>query len=388
MRKGSILLLSLLLLFVSTAAGQEPAPVPAPAAAPGGGSPAGPAPETLAVEEDGAISREGRVTRYWQVNHESPATLQKELESFLGADVKLMPKSQNILRIEAPKEKWPVVEKLLEVLDVPTPQVYVEAKIIEIKYDNNLELGVEATYDRREGTDASQPFFGKFTGNFNPESYLESVGTSTPFTGGSFEFETVGDSTAKRGEYTYILRALQERGSAEILSKPSIIAMQGKKAMITTGLNYPVQTVEVRGNQTFVTTKFEKTGIQLEITPQLVGRTFVSLAIMAKDSQITERVPGPEGSLNPVISERSANTEVSVRDGETIIIGGLLTSSTMESKRGLPLLSDIPLLGYLFSATRTQEVKSELVFFITPRIIKQREQSIILPPSERLRLNQ
>jgi type II secretory pathway component GspD/PulD (secretin) len=382
MDRGWVVCLAVLALIPSSVFGQTPPPDPPKA-------PELPTPDSaITVEEDGSVTKEGRVTRYWQVNHESPASLQKELESFLGADVKLVPKSQNVLRIDAPVEKWPVVERLLDVLDVPTPQVYVEAKIIEIKYSSNLEFGVEASYNRRAATDASQPFFGKFTGNFNPESYLESLGTSTPFGGGSFEFDTVGRYAAEHGEYTYILRALQERGSAEILSKPSIIAMQGKKATITTGLNYPVQTVEVRGTQTFVTTKFEKTGILLEITPQLVGRTFVSLDIMAKDSQITEQVPGPEGSLNPVIAERSATTQVSVRDGETIIIGGLLTTSTLESKRGLPLLSDIPLLGYFFSSTRTQEVKSELVFFITPRIIKQREQSIILPPGERRRLNQ
>jgi type II secretory pathway component GspD/PulD (secretin) len=147
-----------------------------------------------------------------------------------------------------------------------------------------------------------------------------------------------------------------------------------------------VNTVQVRGNQTTVTTAFEKTGITLDITPQLVGRDYVQLQIKAEDSQVTERIPGPSGSLNPVISTRSASTDVSVRDGETIIIGGLLSSSTIESKTGLPIVSDIPLLGYLFSSTRTQEVKSELVFFITPRIIKQKEHTVILPPGERKRI--
>jgi type IV pilus assembly protein PilQ len=277
------------------------------------------------------------------------------------------------------------VEKLLEVIDVPAPQVYVEAKIIEIKYDTNLEFGFEGSYNRRAATEGAQPFFGKFTGTFNPESYLESLGTSRPFQGGTFEFDRV--NTEEKGELSYVLRALQERGSAEILSQPSIIASQGKKAMITTGQRFPVQSVDVRGSQTIVTTKFEKTGIKLEITPSLVGRDYVSLDIKAEDSQVTERIPGPEGSLNPVISERTASTQVNVRDGETIIIGGLLSSSTIEAKAGLPLLMDIPILGYIFSSTRTQEVKAELVFFITPRIIKRKEQTVILPPGERKRIN-
>ena len=118
----------------------------------------------------------------------------------------------------------------------------------------------------------------------------------------------------------------------------------------------------------------------------LVGREFVTLEIKAEDSQITERVPGPEGSINPVISSRSAETKVNVRDGETIIIGGLLSSATIESKAGIPIISDIPIIGFLFSSTRTQEVKGELVFFITPRIIKRQEATIIVPPIERDRI--
>ncbi len=373
-----------LLLIVLAAAGAS-AQDPAPAAAP---PPAAPPPPNLAVEEDGAVDRGGLVTRYWQVNHEQPATIQKEMDTFLGGDVKVTPKGQNIVRIDAPREKWPIIEKLLEVVDAPVPQVYVEAKIIEIRYDSNLEIGVEAAYDRRKATGAAQPFFGKFTGNFNPDSYLEAIGTSRPFTGGSFEFQTVGTRAVEHGEYTYIIRALQERGTAEILSQPSIIATQGKKATINTGVSYPVQNVEVRGNQTVVTTEFKDTGIKLEITPTLVGRTYVALQLLAEDSQITTYVPGPEGSQNPVISKRSATTEVSVRDNETIIIGGLLTTATVSERRGLPILSDIPILGYLFGATMDSEVKNELVFFITPRILKHREQAVILPPGERRRIEE
>ena len=347
-----------------------------------------PAEPEIKVNRDGSIERGDLVTRYWQVNHESPATLGQELLLYVGSkDVKIAPKSQNILRIEAPREKWPIIESLLEVLDVPAPQVYVEAKIIEIKYDSNLEFGFEGSYDRRKATDAAQPFFGSFGANFNPESYLESLGTGTIFQGGTFNFKTVGTrNVAGHGEYSYIVRALQSRGSAEILSQPSIIAAQGKKASITTGLRFPVQSVDIRSGQTIVTTKFEKTGIKLDIEPKLVGRDYVNLSIKAEDSQVTERIAGPSGSLNPVISERTAATEVTVRDGETIIMGGLLSSSTIESKQGLPFISDIPLIGLLFSSNRTQEVKSELVFFITPRIIKRKEQTVILPPGESHRL--
>jgi type II secretory pathway component GspD/PulD (secretin) len=403
MRTGGIcLLLALLTVTASAAYGQEKKPAakkPAAAKKPPAAkkTPApkkqAPALPTLRVTEDGSIETGNSVIRYWHVNHKAPTLIAGELlrfKEFLGPDVVWDEKtrSQNILRLEAPAEKWPLLEKLLEVIDVPEPQVFVEAKIIEIKYDSNLEFGVEAIYDRRKATDAAQPFFGKFVGAFNPESYLDSLGTSTPWGGGTFEFKTVNDRwVAEHGEYTYILRALQERGSAEILSKPSIIATQGQKATITTGEKFPVQTVSLRGNQPTVSTTFEETGIKLDIEPILVGREYVTLSIHAEDSQVTGTVPGPEGSVQPIISKRQATTRVNVRDGETIIIGGLLISSTLETKSGLPFISDIPLLGYLFSATKTAESKGELVFFIRPSIIKRSmQQSVIVPPGERRRI--
>ena len=373
MRTGMVGLLCACLTFTALPALGQEAKAPPPE-------------QTIGVGYDGSIEHDGVVTRYWQVNHEEPSVLQKELQTYVGADVKVTARGLNSLRIDAPAEKWPIIEKLLEVLDEPAPQVFVEAKIIEIKYDNNLEFGWEGAYDRRKATDGAQPFFGSFVGAFNPESYLEAIGTDQPFQGGTFDFKTIGNSVEKHGEYTYIFRALQRRGMVEILSQPSIIATQGKKATITTGLKFPVQSVEVRGNQTIVTTKFEQTGIKLEIEPKLIGRSYVTLSIVAEDSQITDFVAGPEGSLNPVIAERTAKSEVGVRDGETIIIGGLLSSSSIESKGGLPFISDIPLIGYLFSSFKDKETKAELVFFITPRIIKRREQSVILPPAERARM--
>ena len=386
---GVCLLLALLAAVAPPAMGQDKKPpaakqTPAPKKAP--------PVLKFRILEDNSIETDKVIIRFWQVNHKAPGALATELSVFkeyLGTDVQWDEKTRgmNILRIEAPPEKWPLLMKLLEVLDVPEPQVFVEARIIEIKYDSNLEFGVEAMYDRRVANDAAQPFFGKFVGNFNPESYLESLGTGVPWGGGSFEFKTVNKRwVAKHGEFEYIFRALQERGSAEILSKPSIIATQGRKATIITGTKFPVQTVSLRGNQPTVSTTFVETGIKLEIEPTLIGRGFVSLNILAEDSQITEVIPGPEGSLQPVIRKRSAQTQANVRDGETIIIGGLLTTSTIESKSGLPLLQDIPLLGYLFSATKTREVKGELVFFIQPQIIRRSvEQQVIVPPGERKR---
>ena len=114
-----------------------------------------------------------------------------------------------------------------------------------------------------------------------------------------------------------------------------------------------------------------------------IGREHVRMKVKPEVSQVTGFVTLEEGAQYPIISTRNAETTVTVRDGETLIVGGLMSTSTIESKTQVPLIGDIPLLGRLFSSTKTTDVKSELVFFITPRILRARtggEMRVIKPP--------
>jgi type II secretory pathway component GspD/PulD (secretin) len=141
--------------------------------------------------------------------------------------------------------------------------------------------------------------------------------------------------------------------------------------------------VESRGSQTFVRTKFEDTGIKLNITPEFIGREHVRLKVKPEVSVVIDYITLEGGVQSPVISTRNADTTVTVRDGETLIIGGLLSTTTIEDRTSLPLLGDIPVLGYLFGSTQKKDVKTELVFFITPRIVRPRtgsEMRVIKPP--------
>jgi type II secretory pathway component GspD/PulD (secretin) len=276
------------------------------------------------------------------------------------------------------------MDRILAMLDKPLPQVYVQAKVIEIRYDSNLEFGVEASNDRNPATDAPNTFFRRADTTFNPPSYLESLRPgAAPFQGATAVFKLLGDDVSDHGALDFLVRAVQTKGTAEILSQPALIATEDRPASIITGEKIPVPSVETHGTTTIVRTLFEQTGIKLIITPLFIGREYVKMAVAPEVSAVREFISGGEGTQVPIIAKRSATTTVTVRDGETLIIGGLLTTSTIESRAQIPILGDIPLLGDLFGSRQTVDAKSEVVFFITPRIIRARtgvSLGVIRPP--------
>jgi type II secretory pathway component GspD/PulD (secretin) len=338
---------------------------------------------------DGSITMpDGLVKKYYESDFLDGAklgTLVKELDRWKSdkGQFRVMPDQHTVEIIERP-EHLPLIERVLKMLDKPERQVYVDAKIIEITYDSNFEFGVEFLFDKNPATDSADTFFRMATGTFNPSSYLDSLRPGAPaFQGSQLNFQLIGDNVEDEGALSYIMRAVQQRGNAEILSQPSLLATEKKAAKIITGTQTPVPQIESRGASTFVRTKFEETGIKLNITPEFIGREHIRMKVTPEVSQVTGFVT-LEGNVEvPVISTRNADTTVTVRDGETLIIGGLMSTATVEDRTQVPLLGDIPLLGYLFGSTRKKEIKTELVFFITVRIVRARsgsEMRVIIPP--------
>ena len=303
-----------------------------------------------------------------------------------GARLVVMSDGHTVEVTERP-ENFPLLDRLLSTLDKPDPQVYVEAKVIEVRYDSKFEFGVEGMLDKDPATDAKNTFFRSVTGVFNPPSYLDSLRPgATEFQGGTVVFKLLGDAVSDQGALDFLVRSVQTKGTAEILSQPSLIATEREKATIVTGEKIPIQKVETHGTITIVKPVFEQTGIQLEITPEFIGRDHVRMAVNPQVSGVREYIDGGQGTQVPVIVERKASTTVTVRDGETLIIGGLMSTSTIEQRTQIPVVGDLPVVGWLFSSRQKIDTKSELVFFITPRIIRARTGvalQVVKPPEMR-----
>lgn len=295
---------------------------------------------------------------------------------------------ENLLILTFPAAYREVLREFLDLFDIPEPQVFIKAKVVEVTLDQNLEYGVSLFFDRSTATSGNpSTFFQGARTSFRPNSF------TSPFlsplnTGVGLLFEDLG---MDEGTLVAQIEALRERGAANILSEPSILATQGQLATLITGQETPISEVVLSGGSTErITTKFKETGIRLDFTPLHIGRDYVKLRVRPEVSSVTgfQVVETKDSTVqNPIIAQRNAETVVTIRDGMTLVIGGLYAISEIDSKAGVPLLGDIPILGFLFSRTKKTKVKSELDFFITPHILKQRlDKSIFRPPGETERM--
>ncbi|MEI6430934.1 MAG: type II and III secretion system protein, partial [bacterium] len=188
-----------------------------------------------------------------------------------------------------------------------------------------------------------------------------SVSTANTNTG-SFSYDTVG---VLPQSFNLTLNALEKTGKARVRARPQMAVVNGKSANIFIGAQRFIQTQYNSFGQTQVRIQPVDVGVKLAVTPLTGGNGEVTTTIAPEVSNITEQ--DPLTGL-PVLSTRNANTTVRVRDGETIVIGGLTLDQAQVINRKVPLLGDIPILGTLFRSQSKSNVKTELVVFVTPRI--------------------
>ena len=140
------------------------------------------------------------------------------------------------------------------------------------------------------------------------------------------------------------------------------------------------------GNNVNTSTDFKDVGLLLEVQPLMIGRETVRARVQARLSRVSDfRITSTSNDrdvVNPVISEREAKSVIEVMDGDTVVISGLQQNSKFDQRRGIPILMDIPYLGYLFGSTSKREVKTELVFFVTFTIVHPGETRVVVPPAE------
>ncbi len=287
-------------------------------------------------------------------------------------------KSTNSLIIVGTPADYETMKDVIQKLDIRRRQVYVEAAIIEMSLSKMRELGFEFLYTPQQiqsGTGApTTPLGGTNFGNIAP------LVASGPAALANLNGLTVG---AIKGTFTYngqtflnvgaLLHALQTDGDVNVLSTPNILTMDNQKAEIMVGENVPFITGQtqnaITGSQTlFNTVNRQDVGIKLTLTPQITSDDNVRLEVNQEISDvIASTLTNPAG---PTTSKRSASTTVVVKDRQTMVIGGLIRDNVTSSTSKVPLLGDIPILGWLFKSKTTTVDKTNLMIFITPYIIK------------------
>ena len=282
-------------------------------------------------------------------------------------------KATNALVIVSTPQDFQTLRQVIEKLDVRRPQVLVEALVIEMSYTRSLELGVEW----RTTTDPTSSGFNVIGGsNFGNMSSMAGLATN-PLSGPTGMFVAAIDGTVKIGDTVFpnigaLLKALQEKGDVDVLSTPHLLTTDNEEAEIIVSNNIPFQTSEKfdsNGNPIF-TFEYRDVGLTLRFTPQINDDDFVKLKLFQEISDVLETSTG--GSTNaPSTTKRSAKTTVVMRDNATVVIGGLIQDGRKATQSAVPCLGDIPILGALFRSRHTSKDKTNLMIFLTPRIVRE-----------------
>ena len=312
------------------------------------------------------------------VNYSKASDLQGKVKDLLseGGKIQIDDRTNTII-VRDLRKNVEDIKSLVATLDTATPQVLIEARIVEVDTSFTRELGVQwgGSYTSSGATTVGVTGIQDSTGAPNTGQTLTNQVPYTPGTvppnyavnlpasvglgsGGGIALGILRDNL----RLDLSLSALEASGKGKVVSSPKVVTIDNKEALIEQGTQIPYSTVSASGTNT----QFVDATLSLKVTPHITPEGSIIMKLEAKnDSQ------GETGATGqPAINKKKATTEVLVRDGETAVIGGILQVTRKEDEKAVPWLSRIPILGFFFKNTLTQSTNRELLIFITPKILK------------------
>jgi type IV pilus assembly protein PilQ len=298
----------------------------------------------------------------------------------------------------------PVIEKIkeaIEKIDIKPQQILIEAKLVDVNHDKLLEIGfnwgtgtegpTSLTTQRTVTTSYTEPVIND-DGDYSQSEVKDIVTLPTiPLNSkGAKIFGAQFLPAAEIGEFLFqkltgtefeaVFKALEQKGYANTLSAPHIMTLNNQEASILIGTKYPLLKAMVSTETGSITgqslDRYQDIGIQLNVVPQIAGNDSINLIIHPAVSNYSQTVSartslGQVMAEYPIILVREAETQILMKDGETVVIGGLITDEKTQDIIGIPFLKDIPLLGLLFQKRTTNVEKRDLLIFITAKIAKE-----------------
>ena len=279
-------------------------------------------------------------------------------------------KDQNTVLIVATPSEYSIIEQALKKLDVPSRQVVIEVTIAEVKLTDELQFGVDFLF--KGGAPSGRGSGGNFLQNkpFNPAVPTSAVGAAASGLAVAAQgFSYLINNANFPGGVQAALHLLDTYGNTKVIANPHLAALDNQKATIKSGNRIPVNQQTIVGNTTnavTTTSQYIDTGVLLQVTPHINDGGLVTLDVQAEVSS-----PGNPARVGdaPPIDTRSVQTLISVPSGGTMVMGGLIQEQKGNATSGLPLLGRIPVLGGLFGNQTLTNNRTELVLFITPRVV-------------------
>jgi general secretion pathway protein D len=296
-----------------------------------------------------------------------PAGAAPQQSPFEGGKVTITPdKATNSLVIMASPTDYQNLLQVIQKLDKRRRQVFVQALIAEISLDKLKDLGVKWGMFGT-GSDGKNV---SVVGQYDPQAVIQQL--ITAFATSGFSSFLSSNLTSTPVNFAAVLQALQSNDVINVLSTPTILTSDNKEAKIFVGQNVPLITSSsTTGTIATQSVDRKDTGISLKITPQISEGEYVKLDISQEISSVT---PNKGQATDLVLTKRTADTSVVVKDKDTVVIGGLIQDQDTVTENKIPFLGDIPFLGWLFKNIHKERQKTNLLIVLTPHIIRGAEE--------------
>jgi type IV pilus assembly protein PilQ len=307
------------------------------------------------------------------LSYAKAASMAPTLKKFLSSrgDILYDDRSNQVIIRDIPSV-IPILDNLIRQLDRKSQQVEIEARVVSASRSFAMDIGTQlgfagqttsgrsiaggdSTVGTSSVTNPTPPFLSSAGTNSLPLN--TNLGASAP-TSGLF----LGHRSPNFA-VDFFITAAEAKGVGKLLSKPKVITQNNEKATVKQGTKIPIQTTI---NNT-ISVQFIDAVLKLEVTPQITAEGTVFMDVLVENTQIDAGIPRVSGI--PALDTESAETKVTVADGGTVVIGGIIISTQRTDIQQVPLVGSLPLIGHLFKRTSVSTTSQELMFFLTPRII-------------------
>lgn len=306
---------------------------------------------------------------FYRCKHVSAETMRRLLENFLTPSGQVACSDEDdVVVVSDSSARLPQLKLILEQADQPVAQVLVEARIVELEISDNLTRDIHMGFAKTDASDTVRKIFQDLllsdtADSVGTEDLTHTVSAGKGSDGHLWTF--VGLDQVK---IWAMINFLQEKGHARILSSPNLVIRRGASGNIMTGEKVPVLSRTITGSSESISTRFENVGVKLIVTPVMIAGKLIRVKVNPEVSS-SSRTVDTGGFETPVIVVRSASTELEANDDELITIGGLMRQEQRVTERRVPYLADIPLLGVLFQYKQTKTFTSQIVIFMTMRLV-------------------
>jgi type IV pilus assembly protein PilQ len=337
----------------------------------------------IRVAPTGEISEEAEklVTKIYRVNYADIKEVEKSLSKFVSqrGAITTNQGTSNII-VKDTESNIKAIGTFIEDIDRVTPQILVEARIYDLTSKNALDLGVEWN------TGSNTQYYSNGQAVVPPGTMGETItGKTYPFETGMFRGNTA-ETSGVTGQLKFgwlsnnldidaIISAQKNITNSKLLANPRILVLDNETATISIISEIPYQELtQTSGGGNIGSTDFKDVGVKLKVTPHLARGEKIRMKVEPEFSVQTGSVTFASGALTypqPVVDSRTASTTLLVDSGQTIVLGGLRKKDVSKSVNKIPLLGDIPIICYLFRFEGEETTNSEMVVFITPKIVNE-----------------